>query len=64
MTYKKDPYTGYEYWLDYDENGNIIHYKNSNGNEKWYDYDENGNIIHYKIPMEMNIGWNMTRTEI
>ena len=39
---------GYEWWKEYDENGNEIHYKNSDGTEKWYEYDENGNDIHYK----------------
>ena len=29
----------------YDENGNMIHYKNSNGFEEWWDYDENNHCI-------------------
>lgn len=32
----------------YDENGNCIHYKSSNGYEEWYEYNMNNNIIHYK----------------
>ena len=32
----------------YDENGNIIYQKFSNGLEAWYEYDENGEDIHYK----------------
>ena len=34
--------------VEYDNNGNLIHYKDSKGFEEWYDYDENGNLIHYK----------------
>ena len=34
--------------IKYDENGNMIHYKNSDGFEEWWDYDENNNPIHYK----------------
>lgn len=33
---------------EYDINGNIIHYKNSDGYEWWKEYDTNGNEIHYK----------------
>lgn len=34
---------------EYDENNNIIHYKNSTGFEEWYEYDENNNRIDKKI---------------
>ena len=34
--------------IEYDEKGNVAHYKNSDGYEKWYEYDENGNETHYK----------------
>ena len=30
------------------KNGNLIHYKDSDGYEKWYEFNENGNLIHYK----------------
>ena len=33
---------------EFDERGNLIHYKNSNGLESWTEYDENNNEIHYK----------------
>ena len=39
---------GFEYWKKYDNNGNEIHYKDSNESEYRYDYDENNNLIHYK----------------
>ena len=39
---------GTEYWKWYDNNGNCIHYKNSDGYESWREYDTNGNLIHYK----------------
>ena len=32
----------------YDTNGNIIYFKNSDGNEYWHEYDANGKLIHYK----------------
>ena len=32
---------------EYDEKGNLIHFKDSYGNEYWYKYDEKGNEIHY-----------------
>ena len=35
-----------ETWIEYDERGNIIHRKNSDGFEEWREYDERGNIIH------------------
>lgn len=37
-----------EYITEYDEKGNEIHHKNSNGFEKWYTYDELERKIHYK----------------
>ena len=33
---------------EYDNNENLIHYKNSNGYEYWKEYDSNGNLIHSK----------------
>lgn len=33
---------------NYDEKGNLIHYKDSRGFEYLYDYDENGHLIHTK----------------
>ena len=33
---------------EYDEKGNLVHYKNSDGSESWSEYDEKGNEIHYK----------------
>jgi len=32
----------------YDEKGNLIHFKNSNGFEYTQEYDENNNMIHFK----------------
>ena len=40
--------SGYEWWKEYDENGNMIHCKNSEGYEVWKEYDENGNETYYK----------------
>ena len=34
--------------IKYDNNGNVVHYKDSNGDERWLDYDKNNNPIHYK----------------
>ena len=42
----------YDKQYKYDENNNLIHYKNSNGEECWYGYDENGkyNYFRHKFP--------------
>ena len=37
--------SGYESWIDYDEKGHEIHYKDTNGYESWIDYDEYGEAI-------------------
>lgn len=44
--YRKD--SNYEQWIEYDSNGNKIHFKDSDGYEAWYEYDSNGNRIHSK----------------
>lgn len=33
----------------YDDNGNEIHYKNSNDYEYWREYNENGKVIKQKV---------------
>jgi len=33
---------------EYDNKGNIIYEKNSDGDEYWYEYDIKGNLIHFK----------------
>ena len=33
---------------EYDTNGNLIHYKDSEGGEAWWTYDENNNLTHYR----------------
>ena len=33
---------------EYDQNNNLIHYKDPNGNEEWKEFDQNNNLIHYK----------------
>ena len=30
---------------EYDNNGNMIHYRNSRGFEEWREYDTNGNVF-------------------
>lgn len=37
----------YEDWTEYDENGNDIHFKNTNDYEDWTEYDDNNKMIHY-----------------
>jgi hypothetical protein len=49
-------FNGYISWLrtnkgvmtKFDSNGNMIHFKSSNGYEKWYKYDSTGNMVHFK----------------
>ncbi|ETN94341.1 RHS repeat domain-containing protein [Zhouia amylolytica] len=38
----------FEEWKVYNDQGLLIHYKNSAGNEKWIDYDDYGNETNYK----------------
>ena len=44
----KDEYTFPLPLQEYDQNNNLIHYKNSNGFEYWKEYDQNNNLIHSK----------------
>lgn len=50
--YKNFPGTGNK-WVklhsitEYDKNGNLIHWKDSDGYEAWYEYDKNGNKIYW-----------------
>ena len=39
---------GFEYWNEYDENKNKIHYKDTKNQEYWWKYDENKNMISCK----------------
>ena len=48
IIHTKDYPSGFEIWEEYDENGNMIHIKDSDGYESWKEYDNNGNMIHYK----------------
>lgn len=38
--------------MEYDDKGNLIHSKASNGYEQWYEYDDRGNLIHRKTSDE------------
>lgn len=42
--------------MEYDDRGNLIHRKNSDGYEQWYEYDDKGNIIHFKDRHEDGYG--------
>jgi len=46
LIYSCQDFDGNEYLTEYDDHGNIIHIKNSNGHEKWY--DSNGHLIHVR----------------
>lgn len=35
----------YECWREFDERGNLIHYRNTNGKERYYEYDERNNLL-------------------
>ena len=37
-----------EYWFEYNDNGNLLSIKSSDGRNAWFEYDKNGNEIHYK----------------
>ena len=34
--------------VEFDQNNNLIHFKDSYGNEEWREFDQNNNLIHYK----------------
>lgn len=40
-------FTVCEEWKEYDDHGNKIHYKDTNGLEQWWEYNEYGKCIHY-----------------
>lgn len=46
--YTEYPSVHYKVYRDFDDKGNIIHFKNNRGVEWWQDFDDNGNIIHFK----------------
>ena len=48
MSEKKERKIQEEEWYEYDENGNLIHTKDSKGCESWCEYDKNSNLI-YRI---------------
>ena len=43
----KEP-TIYEEWKEYDDYGNIIHYKDSFNYEQWWEYNQDGNLIKHR----------------
>jgi len=47
---------GDEIW--YDSNGNVIHFKYSNGHEEWFEYDQNGNEIHWWNSKGIEYWWD------
>lgn len=44
VLHEKNIYTNEETFYEYDDNGNLIHYKSSDAPEKWYQYDDNGKL--------------------
>jgi len=48
LIYFKDCRDGFEYWKEYDQNNNVIHYKNSDNYEEWRKFDSNNNEIYFK----------------
>lgn len=48
LIYYCDSDREFECFRNYDENGNEIHYRDSNDFEYWKEYDNNNNVIHYK----------------
>ena len=41
-------YNEHEYWYDYDDKGNNIHWRDDAGHEVWNKYDDEGNLIYSK----------------
>ena len=53
LIYTIDPklnkdFSNYEQWYEYDERGNLVHYKNSHS-EQFFEYDENDNKVSEKF---------------
>lgn len=53
LIYTIDPnlnkdFSNYEQWYEYDERGNLVHYKNSHS-EQFFEYDENNNKVSEKF---------------
>ena len=47
-----------------DSKGNIIHYKDSNGDESWREYDERDNRIHFKSSNGLEVWYDSEGNEI
>ena len=39
---------GFEFWREFDKDGNCIHHKDSNGFEWWSEFDKDGNETYFK----------------
>ena len=39
-----------KHFVEYDDNGNVIHLWYENGREFWHEYDKNGNLLHSIMP--------------
>ena len=51
--------------LEYDKNGNLIHFKDSNGYESWNEYDSNGKWINELICISnTNKIWELNGEEL
>ena len=46
--------TGYEYWCEYDAHGNMIYYKNSEGEKEWTKY------IYVKVNGKDLVEWELS----
>lgn len=46
----KDNNTGFECCKEYDKNGIMVHYLDSEGCESWQEYDKRYRIFHFKNP--------------
>ena len=42
---------------EYDNRGNEIHYRDSDGYEVWWEYDKNNNVIHYRTCDGYEVWW-------
>lgn len=59
--YFKNASRKFEIYYDYDSNGNMIHYKRTDGVENWYEYDKNNNQIHQKTSIGNELYWEYDR---
>ena len=56
-------YRKIEMWYEYDDRGNCVYQKNSNGFEAWWEFDKQDRKIGYRNSEGIAQKWNMPEVE-